>query len=190
MSTPGILTRGLSGGLQAIGNLLLAGILPGPPSPDPGGGGPSTTTGVPLVTITTWDMFNRMRVILNTATWLAGATVRLNQANIDITPALLLADMTEANYDGYAPIALTATATAYLSGAGDYVLQYPHAIFQPTGSLVVNTIYGAWVQGVMGGVGERLLWAVQFDEPVSMTGITSVCVVEPRVIFGQPRSNG
>lgn len=150
---------------------------------DWGGGGVLGAFGMPVIT---YDLFLRIMAALNTATWLAAAEVHLFQNNIVVEPTTLLTDLVEADYDGYAAVAIGTVPTLYLGADNNYVAQYAHIAFQPTGSVVSNTVYGYWVEGTFGGAGAKLGWAARFPEPIFVNGIEDAIIVEPRFIFGQP----
>lgn len=78
-------------------------------------------------------------------TYLGTLTLRLYKNNYTPVDASVAGDFTEANFDGYAGIALSSWGTPATDGSGNALVQHDTLIFQPTGSGVSNTIYGYYV---------------------------------------------
>jgi hypothetical protein len=78
---------------------------------------------------------------------LAGAKVHLYQSTFAPTLRSVAADFiaAEANYTGYAPVALTYSGVG-LDSAGNPTVLTNRAYFQATDAVTPNTIGGCWVQ--------------------------------------------
>lgn len=83
------------------------------------------------------------------------------------TPAMLLANITEANYDGYARQPLVWFPT-FLDAAGPQDLAAQNLHFAPNDALVPNTITGAFI--VTAASGGQLYLAAMFAVPVALPG--------------------
>jgi hypothetical protein len=92
-----------------------------------------------------------------------GLSIHLFQNNIVPTPANVIADFTEATFDGYAPLALTALAGPFRQPDGSFRILNDWA-FQMTGSTTPNLIYGYWAEDHTGA----LIFAERWPAPVSM----------------------
>jgi len=92
--------------------------------------------------------------------------MKLFQNDIAITPGLVLGDLTEANFTGYAEETLADTWVAGLDVVGKGVLAYPTNVnFTQTGVASTNIIYGWYIVNFA----ETGLLAVgRFDEPIVM----------------------
>ncbi len=135
-----------------------------------------------------YEALQRLLRALETASFWDGMKVHLISAPFTADPTLQIADLTEADYDGYAAVTLaTPAATEYLGPLGDVTAVFPTAIFQPTGSTTPNQIYGYWIDSAWGGTGDRPLTIVQFEEPVAMTSPLNALLVDAVVPLGQPR---
>jgi len=110
-------------------------------------------------------------------TALAASKIRLFQSTLvadDLTDLATL-EAAEADYDGYAEIALAAWGAVYQSPLGA-ATQSPQVQFQPTGSVVTNSIGGAWIE-TAGGI---VIQIVKFDDPgVSMASADDQVTIPP-----------
>lgn len=189
---------------MAIRNIIASGIGFGVGGPwwivtrgfgDVGGSGPNppvpivTFTGILSMTAVAYDALIGAIGLLYADDFWADATVHLFQNDIIPTPTSLISEFTEADYDGYAAkdLVVTSPPSAFVSEFGDVIAQFPHVVFQPTGTTTPNTIYGWWLQGP-GGLGgaDILLYARRFDEQVNLLGPLQALVVEARFPIGQP----
>lgn len=140
--------------------------------------------GVSMI-VTGYTALARMVAALDAALALDDATVHLFSADIVLTPNTVIADLTEADYTGYAAVTVTPPGVVYLAAAGDILWQFPQIAFQPTGTAVPNLIYGWWMDGEVLGTGDRLIVAQRFPEPVTMNDPLDVLFVHPRIPLGQ-----
>jgi hypothetical protein len=92
-----------------------------------------------------------------------GFTIKLFQNNIVPTPNNVLADFTEATYDGYAAQVFTVIFGPTRYPDGSFQL-FNFANFHMTGSTTPNQIYGIYVLDFAG----NLLLAARFTSVVSM----------------------
>jgi len=96
---------------------------------------------------------------------LDGGSMRLYQNDYTPTAATTLADLTEADFTGYAAVTLTTWSGVYLTAAGYAAVNSPLASFRPVAPFTVgNQIYGIFIRDVAGA----LVLAQRFDDPVSM----------------------
>jgi len=111
-------------------------------------------------------------------TWLGSASVGLYQTLVTPTDQTVLADLTEANYDGYARQASHTWGDVFIDPNGLYSEQAQQLVFSPTGSDTMNTIYGLFV---VGSDSAALLAVEPFDSPVPLTGPLSNLTITLRV---------
>jgi len=111
-------------------------------------------------------------------TWLGGASVGLYQTQITPTDQTVLADLTEANYDGYARKVSHTWSPTFVDPNGLYSKQAQTLVFQPTGDDTMNTIYGLFVTG---DDSTALLAVEPFDSPIPLTGTLSNITITLRV---------
>lgn len=112
---------------------------------------------------------------------LDGVFVGLYKATTGINPNMTLADLTEADYTGYARLAGTPwSADPFISGQRD-TIQGPSCLFRPTGSAVTNLVLGMFL--VSANVGGNLLSVAPFPAPRAMMGTDDVIEVLPRMAF-------
>lgn len=109
----------------------------------------------------------------------ATVDLHLYQNDMAPSPSSVLADFTEADYDGYAEETITpATWAVFLQGISQAVAVGPGVVFSPTGSTTPNVIYGYYVTD---NTGARLLWAERFAEPKVMNGVTTGFTLVPAI---------
>ncbi len=82
------------------------------------------------------------------------------------TPAMLMANITECNYDGYARQPLVWFPT-FIDAAGPQNASAQNMHFQPNDALVPNTATGAFIASA--SAGGQLLLAAQFGTPIPLT---------------------
>jgi hypothetical protein len=101
--------------------------------------------------------------------------VHLYQNNLAPGPQNVVGDFTEATYDGYVALALTAWGTPFIGPDGNGQVTAPGILFVDTGFATPNTIYGYYLTNAAGTV---LLLSGKFDAPILMnnTGIGFVFV--------------
>lgn len=94
-----------------------------------------------------------------------------------IGPSATLAAITEANYDGYAR-QLVAWFTPIQSSAGPEIVYGQNLVFQPTDSLVPNTITGVFLADAI--YGGALLMAAALPFPsIVLAGPQNATVIKP-----------
>jgi hypothetical protein len=102
--------------------------------------------------------------------FLDGVVFRLFQNNINPTQAIVLSQLVEADYDGYAPVGPVAWGTPWTDAAGNGVTSGSTAGFYCTGSDTPNLIYGYYVtHGPTAS--ETLKWCERFDNPLPMQAL-------------------
>jgi len=95
---------------------------------------------------------------------LVDCLVKLFTNDVSVTPSILLADLDEADFSGYAEIEVAALLPAYLDPEGGASAQIATVQFNHSGGPVANTIFGAWVETAAGDL--RLV--IKFEEGVPM----------------------
>jgi len=109
----------------------------------------------------------KLRQILDDRVAVDGKTVHLFQNNHDVTRNTVLADLTECDFDGYAPLD-PAWVPSVASGAEDVALA-PSLIFEAGAGLAgPQTVYGYYVTDE----DDELSWAETFED-----GPTTIAVV-------------
>lgn len=109
------------------------------------------------------------------------ATVELHLYKNDVapTPTSILADFTEADFDGYGPETITPVSwPIFLKGISQAVAVGPAIVFSPTGSVTPNLVYGYFVTD---STGARLLWGERFEEEQVMNGVTTGFTLVPAI---------
>jgi hypothetical protein len=95
-----------------------------------------------------------------------GAEVHLYKTALSLGPNLQLADLVEADFDGYAGSGAVTWNAASYSPDGKATLVGDLKSFVATGPFTTgNTIYGYYVTN---GAGTALLWARQFATPIAI----------------------
>jgi hypothetical protein len=116
---------------------------------------------------------------------LLAPTVHLFQNDTQVDRNTVIGDLTEATYTGYASEAVTWLAP---SVADDGAIEVVGTVgeFRPTGSAVVNDIYGIMVKS--GIVGTPMVFCARFDDaPLPMASALNAIVVTLR---WRPQTNG
>lgn len=94
--------------------------------------------------------------------------IKLFQNNFTPSPTSVLADFTEATFDGYAPVTVLAAAyppSRTMPDGSTLALFSSVADFEDSGNVTPNTIYGAYITDT---AGTFLLLSVRFDTPKIM----------------------
>lgn len=104
---------------------------------------------------------------------LTGAEVALYQSDTPATPSTPLGDYTLADYDGYAPEAITWLAPSIGSDGEPEVVGIVGE-FRPTGTATPNVIYGALVTD---GAGTTLYAAARLENPPAAMGATTDSII-------------
>lgn len=88
--------------------------------------------------------------------------IKLFKSNTTPTHATILADLTEADFGGYAAASLDSPVVgSVLDASSRAVITWNDVTFTRTGT-PTNTIYGYWVNNANGD----LLWVERFDNPI------------------------
>ena len=115
-------------------------------------------------------------------TALALCEVKLGKAPVPLAPGTVLADLTavEADFGGYAPIAVTALLPVFVDPIGGASAQIATIQFQCNGSAPSNNIYVWWVENA----GGDLILAGDFPAPVPMAVATDAIPMDIKFNFG------
>jgi hypothetical protein len=103
---------------------------------------------------------------------MADPHVRLFKNNFTPSPATILTDLVEADFDGYAPVAgyqaANWTASPGIMPDGSAIAFHIGGLanFLDTGNVTPNTVYGMYITTDAAGI--RLLGALAFDSPKVM----------------------
>lgn len=114
--------------------------------------------------------------LLASAGYITGGKIHLYKTSISLSGTTVLADFTEADYDGYAAATVTTWNSPVINVDGKAEATAPGTFFSPTGSTTPNTIYGYYFTDSTGGI---LLFAESFDTPQNMSGPTSGFTLVP-----------
>lgn len=119
-------------------------------------------------------------------TALAGSKMALYKAIASpISPSTVLADITEADYDGYAQKTLTTWNVPYLDPAGGASIQPGTQQFDfVSGALITNVVLGFYVLNAAGA----LIFVGNFDSPIAMAHDGDSIPVNATLNFGAPPS--
>jgi hypothetical protein len=111
-------------------------------------------------------------------TWLGSASVGLYTNAVAPTLNTTLANLNEANYDGYARQAAHTFSSVFIDGNGLVTIEAESSIFSPTDTVTANTIYGLFLTG---HDSTKLLAVEPFDTPIPLVGPLSSITIIPRV---------
>jgi hypothetical protein len=112
-------------------------------------------------------------------TALALCKVKLFQNDILPGASTVVADLEEADFDGYTPEVVTALLPAYLDPAGGASAQIGTVQFDHTGGPVANVCYGFWVEAAAGD-----LWLVgRFEEGIPMGKVGDALPIDVKFNF-------
>lgn len=115
-------------------------------------------------------------------TELAGCTVHLFQNDFMPTPATVEADLTEADFSGYAAETVAALLAAYLDPGGGASAQLPTVQFDHSGGATDNVIYGFYVKSSVAN-GEELWVIGRFEEPIPMSQLGHAIPLDVKINF-------
>lgn len=107
-------------------------------------------------------------------------TVRLFKNDLEIGPSTVLADLTEADFSGYAAKTITALLPTYIDPDGGASAQIATQQFQHNGGVVSNICYGFYVLEDGGG----LILVGKFDAPVPMATDVDAIPLDIKFNFG------
>lgn len=111
---------------------------------------------------------------------LDGGSLRLFKNDFVPNKATLLADLTPADFDGYAAKTIVTWGAAFLDPAGLATTLAPLQTWTQSGDTTPNTIYGAYYVSV----GGDLIWAERFATSIGMADATSVLNMVPKFQSG------
>jgi hypothetical protein len=106
------------------------------------------------------------------------AKIGLIKAAIAPTPTTQLADLTPADFDGYAMSGAVTWTTTFVDQMGLVTVSAGSKHYQPTGHAIVNTIYGAYL---VDNAGTHLLGVEIFLNPIPLPDETYGFDYEMRV---------
>jgi hypothetical protein len=107
-------------------------------------------------------------------------TVRLFKNNVTVDGDTEIADLTVADFTGYAESTVVVWGGAFTNTNGKAEVIGGSKQFTATGSATPNTVYGYYV---VDGDSE-LVYAENFNEPIEVTGVGDAIVVVPRFTLG------
>lgn len=113
---------------------------------------------------------------------LNGTKVMLFKNNATITKTILLADLTPADYTGYAAQTTGTFGAPYVGTDGLEKVAAPGLQFQPDDGVTPNTIYG---YGITNTAGTALIAAKKFDAPIVLTDENNAVVFQPEYAYGK-----
>jgi hypothetical protein len=125
----------------------------------------------------------------STGLLLDNTTLRLFKADLTLGPNTTLAELTEADYTGYAAKNPILMGTPFDDANGNALQYQASAIFQPTGTTVSNTVFGWFIvggDGTMSGGTGYLLCAKKFDNPISLASPLDAVVVDNFIAINNP----
>lgn len=120
----------------------------------------------------------------------ASVTVRLAKAVFVPSADLVLADITEADYTGYLPQMCAEVGVAWDDDDGNAVHSFAGAHFQPTGSVITNTIFGYVTTWAPDAGAVEVVEQVLFPVPIPMESVADAIDVIPLLKIGQPHPLG
>lgn len=112
---------------------------------------------------------------------LATAKVALIKEPFVPSRTLAVADVTLADYGGYAPVSVAAWTDPYVDPAGFVTADGGDILFKPTDALTPNTIYG-WMLTDAAGTG--VLYSELLAEPVNLLNTLTGLVVDVTFTYG------
>lgn len=99
----------------------------------------------------------------------------------DLNRLLAPADLTEANFTGYASVTLSAWSAAYVDSTGRMVISAPDEVFTLTGTSVTQSVTG---YAVLNDAETEVVGVHLFDAPIPLTNIGDGVEVNPEVVWG------
>jgi len=108
------------------------------------------------------------------------ATLHLYQNDIALSPSLVVGDLTEATFSGYAAINVADLLPVYIDPEGGASANIATVQFQHSGGATANICYGFWLENDAGD----LLLAGNFDAPIPMAVATDAIPLDVKVNFG------
>lgn len=111
---------------------------------------------------------------------LAAPLLLLFQNEIAINANTVFADLTEADFDGYARPAALAFGASFQGATDDWEINAPSVQFVASGGTTPNTIYG-WA--IVTAAGDTLLLAERLPVPVPVIATNDGLTVQPRFVY-------
>lgn len=111
-----------------------------------------------------------------------GAVVRLFKNDIEPHAGMLLADLTEADFSGYAASSEIVWGPAFTNSANEAVVVGDTKQFNHSGGATANTVYGYYVTNTAGTV---LHFAERRNPVETMSKSGDAVLVVPKFSFGQ-----
>lgn len=124
------------------------------------------------------------RTLLDVALTNWGAmTVRLARAAFTVADDMVIGEVTEATYPGYAPQTIVYTGLSAGSPGGRAIATFTPIVFLCSGTTPPNLIYGWWLQDGA----SRILIAERFTgSPRPMAGVSDSITIEPTLRLWAP----
>jgi len=133
--------------------------------------------------LVTTESLRAILQVARTGLYFNTAKIGLFVNDISLTPDMIKADFTEADYTGYAALdADVVGPVTWDDAAGNAVQSFEGVHFQPSGTAVTNVIVG-WFLFLEAG---ELLGAEKFPVPISMAGTADAIDFAPVHKIGQP----
>lgn len=107
-------------------------------------------------------------------------TLHLFQNDITPTPLTVIGDLVEADFDGYAAVAITAFEAPFLDPQNLATVYGILAMFQATGATTPNQIFGAYFVDV----NTDLAFVYRFPQPIQIAAAGNAVPVVPKYQFG------
>lgn len=108
--------------------------------------------------------------------------IRLFKNDLTPTPDTVVADLTEADFDGYADFGPVVWGAVFTNPDGYAEIVGGVAQFTDTGAVTPNTIYGYYATDA---AGTGLFWAERFEDPITMDENADAILVIPRFVQAQ-----
>ena len=112
--------------------------------------------------------------------YLDAVVVKLYQNDYTPNPDTVLADFTEATFDGYAASTAIVWGATFTNSVNQAETVGDVKQFTATGATTPNLIYGYYLVS-----GATLKGGEKFDSPVPVNGVGDAVIVIPRFAFGQ-----
>jgi len=136
-----------------------------------------------LVTLALRKMLDTSVALINADT----IAIKLFQNDLTPGPNTVVGDFVEADFSGYAVVAVNQVGIAWDDDDGNAAQSFDNAHFQGTTGAVTNTIYGWWMTGTIDGVtANQLIQAKRFDTPIPVNGSMDAIDFIPLLKIGMP----
>jgi hypothetical protein len=113
---------------------------------------------------------------------LDGAKLKLFKSDTQISPTMVVGDLTEANFPGYAAATPANWGTPFYRNSQEAVIVHESVQFTPNAT--VTTEQKAYGYYLTNAAGSTLIYAERFDEEVDMLDATTAVIVQPTVVYG------